>query len=79
MNSLKTKSTVDEIRTRFDNDVERFSSLETGQQALPDATLVLELIARSAQTHLQQGDKVLDLGCGAGNLTLRVMNEVGPL
>jgi tRNA (cmo5U34)-methyltransferase len=79
MNSLKTKSTVDEIRTRFDNDVERFSSLETGQQALPDATLVLELISRSAQTHLQQGDKVLDLGCGAGNLTLRVMNEVGPL
>ena len=79
MNSLKTKSTVDEIRARFDNDVERFSSLETGQQALPDATLVLELIAKSAKTHLQIGDRVLDLGCGAGNLTLRVMNEVGAL
>ena len=79
MNSYKTKSTVDEIRSRFDNDVERFSSLETGQQALPDATLVLELIAKTAATHLHEGDKVLDLGCGAGNLTLRVMNEVGPM
>ncbi len=79
MNSLKRKSTVDEIRSRFDTDVERFSNLETGQQALPDAALVLELIAKTAQSHLQKGDKVLDLGCGAGNLTLRVMQEVGPL
>jgi tRNA (cmo5U34)-methyltransferase len=27
------KSTVDEIRQRFDADVERFSNLETGQSA----------------------------------------------
>jgi tRNA (cmo5U34)-methyltransferase len=27
------KSTVDEIRRRFDADVERFSNLETGQSA----------------------------------------------
>ena len=27
------KSTVDEIRLRFDADVERFSNLETGQSA----------------------------------------------
>ena len=25
------KASIDEIRQRFDNDVERFSSLETGQ------------------------------------------------
>ncbi|MGB8354295.1 MAG: methyltransferase domain-containing protein [Chthoniobacteraceae bacterium] len=79
MNSHKDKSTVDEIRLRFDDEVERFSNLETGQQALPDAPLVLELIATTAHTHLQPGDKVLDLGCGAGNLTLRVMKEVGAL
>ena len=76
---MNEKSTVDEIRSRFDRDVERFSCLETGQQALPDAPLVLDLIAESAATHLHPGDSVLDLGCGAGNLTLRVMKEVGPL
>src|SRR5687768_11443821 len=31
------KSTVDEIRRRFDADVERFSNLETGQSATLDA------------------------------------------
>ena len=31
---LAEKSTIDEIRARFDNEVERFSRLETGQQAL---------------------------------------------
>lgn len=31
------KATNDEIQTRFDNDVERFSNLETGQQTTIDA------------------------------------------
>jgi hypothetical protein len=43
---LKNKSTTAEIRARFDHDVERFSSLETGQQATIDAVLVLELVAQ---------------------------------
>ncbi|MCC6422340.1 MAG: class I SAM-dependent methyltransferase, partial [Phycisphaerales bacterium] len=42
------KSTVEEIRRRFDADVERFSQLRTGQSATMDAPLVLELISRSA-------------------------------
>lgn len=79
MTPICKKSSVEEIRQRFDNEVERFSSLETGQQALPDARLVLDLIAQTASTHLQPGNRILDLGCGAGNLTLRVMQEVGPL
>jgi len=36
------KSTIEEIRERFDKDVERFSNLETGQQATMDAPLVLD-------------------------------------
>ena len=39
------KSTVEEIRKRFDADVERFSQLDTGQQAVIDAPLMLELIS----------------------------------
>ena len=34
-----SKSTVEEIRQRFDGDVERFSNLETGQSATVDAPL----------------------------------------
>lgn len=77
--SFADKSTVEEIRARFDHDVDRFSQLETGQQAMIDAALVLELVAQTAATHLKPNDAVLDLGCGAGNFTLRVMQKVSPL
>lgn len=77
--TLAGKSTVDEIRKRFDHDVERFSRLETGQQATIDAPLVLDLVASVANGHLKPGDRLLDLGCGAGNFTLRLLLEIGPL
>jgi len=77
--SLTEKSSIDEIRARFDADVERFSNLETGQSATIDAQLVLDLVARSTTLHLQPGGRILDLGCGAGNFTLRVLQEVSPL
>jgi len=35
------KSSVDEIRVRFDADVERFANLQSGQSATMDAPLVL--------------------------------------
>src|SRR5215472_15962356 len=73
---LKDKSSLEEIRSRFDHDVERFSNLETGQQATIDAQLVLELVAKTCARHLRSGSNVLDLGCGAGNFTLRVLQEV---
>jgi tRNA (cmo5U34)-methyltransferase len=76
---LKGKSTLEEIRSRFDQDVERFSNLETGQQATIDAQLVLELVAKTCARHLHRGSTILDLGCGAGNFTLRVLQEVGGL
>lgn len=76
---FKNKSTIAEIRARFDQDVERFSNLQTGQQAIIDAPLVLELVAQTTKRHLSPGSAVLDLGCGAGNFTLRVLQEVGGL
>jgi len=77
--ALKNKSTTDEIRARFDQDVERFSCLETGQQATIDAALVLELVAQTSARHLRPEDTVLDIGCGAGNFTLRVLQAVSRL
>ncbi len=75
----QNKSTIAEIRARFDQDVERFSNLQTGQQAAIDAPLVLELVAKTAQRHLRPGNVVLDIGCGAGNFTLRVLQETNGL
>lgn len=77
--SLENKSTSAEIRARFDADVERFSQLETGQQATIDAPLILDLVAATAASHLRPGDRILDLGCGAGNFTLRILREIQPL
>jgi tRNA (cmo5U34)-methyltransferase len=66
------KSTVDEIRERFDNDVERFSNLATGQSATIDATLSLELIAAAAAATTPHARALLDIGCGAGNYSLKL-------
>jgi tRNA (cmo5U34)-methyltransferase len=70
------KSTVREIRERFENEVERFSNLETGQSATMDATLVLELIAQSAARTTPHAGSLLDIGCGAGNYTLKVLSHL---
>ena len=70
------KSTVEEIRARFDADVERFSTLETGQATTPDAPLVLELIAEAASAVTPNATHLLDIGCGAGNYALRLLQEI---
>ena len=70
------KSTPDEIRRRFDADVERFANLETGQSATIDAPLVLELIAEAAAATTPDARAVLDVGCGAGNYTLKLLERV---
>ena len=58
------KSTVQEIRERFDNDVERFSNLETGQHKLINIMLfgqpeLEELLALHLDTRVsvQMGGK----------------------
>lgn len=67
------KSTVEEIRQRFDNDVERFSNLETGQSATIDAPLVLELVTQAAAACSPRATHLLDIGCGAGNYSLKML------
>jgi tRNA (cmo5U34)-methyltransferase len=70
------KSTVREIQTRFDNDVERFSNLQTGQSATIDAPLVLELIAHAAAAVVPNATDLLDVGCGAGNYSLKLLERL---
>src|SRR5438477_10544796 len=70
-----SKSTPDQIRQRFDNDVERFSSLQTGQSAQIDSPLILDLISSSAAATNPNASHLLDVGCGAGNYTLKLLEK----
>lgn len=70
---LEQKSTPEQIRARFDGDVERFSNLDTGQVATLDAPLAMELITQAAVAATPVISRVLDIGCGAGNNTLKLL------
>lgn len=70
------KSTITEIRERFDNDVERFSNLETGQLSTIDAKVSLELITEASKRIAPNATHVLDIGCGAGNYTLMMLSKL---
>lgn len=70
------KSTIEEIRTRFDNDVERFSNLDTGQVSTIDATVSLELITEAAKRIVPSATQLLDVGCGAGNYTIMMLKKL---
>ncbi len=75
---LEQKSSLEEIKKRFDNDVARFSNLETGQSATIDAPLAMELIAQAAVKSTTSIRRVLDIGCGAGNNTLKLLQYASP-
>jgi tRNA (cmo5U34)-methyltransferase len=70
------KSSIEQIRARFDKDVERFSNLETGQSATIDAPLVLDLISAAAAAVSPEATSLLDIGCGAGNYTLKLLQRL---
>lgn len=74
-----SKSTPDEIRARFDADVERFSNLETGHGAAMDSPLMLDLIAEAAAFVRPAAEALLDVGSGAGNYTLKVLDRVASI
>ena len=77
MNSQFTqKSSTQEIRERFDKDVERFSNLDTGQQTTLDAPLCMELITSAAKAVKPDSQNLLDIGCGAGNFCLKALTKI---
>ncbi|MEI9958973.1 MAG: class I SAM-dependent methyltransferase [Ferruginibacter sp.] len=70
------KSTITEIKERFDNDVERFSNLDTGQLSTIDAKISLELITEAAKRIVPAAENLLDIGCGAGNYSLMMLSKL---
>jgi tRNA (cmo5U34)-methyltransferase len=69
------KSTPEQIRARFDQLVEKFSNLETGQTTAIDSPLALELVAAAAAAVTPGATRLLDIGCGAGNYTLKLLER----
>lgn len=74
---LHKKSSISDIERRFDSDVERFSNLDAGQAATVDAPLAMELISEAAVAATPVIAKVLDIGCGAGNNTIKLLRKCG--
>ena len=70
------KSSIAEIRERFDKDVERFSNLDTGQLTTIDAKISLELITEAARRIVPNAEQLLDIGCGAGNYSLKMLSKL---
>lgn len=70
------KSTPAEIEARFDGDVERFSDLSAGQATIPGSVLAQDLLVSGAVLHDPAPESVMVLGCGAGNLTLRLLAQL---
>lgn len=70
------KSSVEEIRQRFDAEVDVYSNLETGQVATVDAVLSLKLVAEAAAVTTPHAKELLDVGCGGGNYTLKLLQRL---
>lgn len=70
------KSSVEEIRQRFDAEVAVYSNLETGQLATVDAPLTMSLVAEAAAVTTPHAKELLDVGCGGGNYTLKVLQRL---
>ncbi|HKG08782.1 MAG TPA: class I SAM-dependent methyltransferase [Pedobacter sp.] len=71
-----SKATNEEIKARFDQDVERFSNLDTGQLTTLDAPLTMELCTDAARYCTPDAKELLDVGCGAGNYTLKMLAKI---
>jgi len=70
------KASIDEIRKRFDKDVERFSNLESGLTTMVDSPVMMELVTQAAAASNPQARQILDVGCGAGNYSLKFLEFV---
>lgn len=66
------KSSPEAIRRNFDQQVDRFSNIETGQTTAIDSPLCMELVSRSAQLLNPGAKSIMDLGCGGGNYAVKV-------
>ena len=70
------KSTVEEIRQRFDAETNLYTNLETGQVSAVDSALAMSLVAEAAAVTTPHAAHLLEVGCGGGNYTLKLLERL---
>src|SRR5258705_160960 len=78
-NIIMPKSTVEQIKERFDNSVERLSNSDIGNTAQMDSVMSMALIAEAAALTTPHAKSVLDVGCGGGEYLMEVLCYVADL
>lgn len=73
------KSTVAEIRERFDAEADLYTNLETGQVSAVDSVLAMSLVAEAASATTPHATHLLEIGCGGGNYTLKLLERMPDL
>jgi tRNA (cmo5U34)-methyltransferase len=76
---MTPKSTVEEIRQRFDAEAHLYTNLETGQVSAVDSTLAMGLVAEAAAVTTPHATQLLEIGCGGGNYTLKLLERLPKL
>lgn len=69
------KSTIEEIRSNFNGQVDRFLNIETGQATAIDSPLCMEIVAQTAKLMNPKAEAILDLGCGGGNYAVKMAQQ----
>lgn len=73
---MSEKDSLEKLRERFDNDVDRFSDEEKGQQTIVDAALVLSMVENGIQSMNPDAKDLCDIGCGGGNFSVRISRKL---
>lgn len=73
MNKL-IKSTVEDIKTKFDQLANDYTNLETGQTTALDSPLCMEVISKAASSYNPNAKSIMDIGCGGGNYIVKLTN-----
>ncbi len=68
------KSTPEEIREKFDNEVHKYDDLEKGQLSAMDSVKIMDTISYYAGAIQPGAKELLDIGCGGGNYTLKTID-----
>ncbi len=73
------KSSLEDIRNKFDKNVEIYSDEEVGQPSAMDSLLVLQMIADTAALTNPHAKRICDIGCGGGNFTIKILHKLPKL